>query len=81
MEKAISAAGATRRFSELLRSVKQVRSFIITSQGRRVVRLTPVSQIGLRIAPARAALFARLRTERAVDAGHGTRDDFYDAAC
>ncbi len=42
MEKAVSAADANRRFSELLRTVKKGRSVIVTSHGKPVAKITPV---------------------------------------
>ena len=41
MEQAISAAGAYRRFSELLRTVQKGQSVVTTSHGRSVARITP----------------------------------------
>ena len=78
MEKAISAADANRRFSELLRIVKKGRNVIVTSHGKPVARITPVVEDERAAAGARSALFARLRTQRAVNVGRWTRDELYD---
>jgi len=80
MDRAISAAAANRRFSELLRTVKQGRSVIVTSHGKPVARITPVVEDERAARAARAALFARLRKERVVNAGRWTRDELYDDA-
>ena len=80
MEEAISAADANRRFSELLRTVKKGRSVIVTSHGKPVAKITPIADDEWAAEGARAVLFARLRTERAVNAGHWTRDELYDDA-
>ena len=80
MDKAISAADGNRRFSELLRTVKKGRSIIITSHGKPVAKITPVVEDERAAEAARSALFARLRTERAVSAGRWTRDELYDDA-
>lgn len=80
MDKAISAADANRRFSELLRSVKKGRSVIVTSHGKPVAKITPLAEDERTLGKARSALFARLRKERAVDAGRWTRDELYDDA-
>ena len=80
MDKAVSAAEANRRFSELLRTVKKGRSIIVTSHGKPVAKITPVIEDEPAAQGARAALFARLRTERAVNAGRWTRDELYDDA-
>ena len=42
MNKAVSAADANRRFSELLRTVKKGRSVVVTSHGKPVARITPI---------------------------------------
>jgi prevent-host-death family protein len=80
MAKAISAAEAYRRFSEVLRTVKKGRSIIVTSHGKPVAKITPVVEDERAAEGARSALFARLRTERAVNAGRWTRDELYDDA-
>ena len=80
MNKAISAADANRRFSELLRIVKKGRSVIVTSHGKPVAKIIPVAEDERANEGARAALFTRLRTERAVKAGRWTRDELYDDA-
>ena len=80
MDKAVSAADANRRFSELLRTVQKGRSVIVTNHGKPVARITPVVGDDRSAAGARSALFARLRRERAVTAGRWTRDELYDEA-
>lgn len=42
MDRAISASDANQRFSELLREVQEGESFIVTSRGRPVAKVTPV---------------------------------------
>jgi len=78
MERAISAADANRRFSELLRTVKTGRSVVVTSHGKPVARIVPVVEDDRAREAARSALFARLQTERVVKAGRWTRDELYD---
>ena len=80
MDKAVSAADANRRFSELLRTVKGGRSVIVTSHGKPVAKVTPALEDERAAKGARSALFARLRKERAVKAGHWTRDELYEDA-
>ena len=77
MEKAVSAADANRRFSELLRTVKRGRSVLVTSHGRPVARIVPVED-DRTMARARSALFARLRAERVVKVGRWMRDELYE---
>ena len=78
MDKAVSAADANRRFSELLRTVKKGRSVVVTSHGKPVAKISPVVEDDLAAEGARSALFTRLRRERAVNAGRWTRDELYD---
>jgi len=78
MIKAVSAADANRRFSELLRTVKKGRSVVVTSHGKPVAKISPVVEDDLAAEGARSALFTRLRRERAVNAGRWTRDELYD---
>lgn len=79
MDKAISATDANRRFAELLRAVKKGRGVVVTSHGKPVARISPVPEDN-RAAAARIALFARLRKERAVNAGRWKREDLYGEA-
>lgn len=80
MEKAISAANANRKFSQLLREVKEGRSFVVTSHGRPVARIAPVlTKIsGSAAEKAKARLLARLRRQPVIDIGPWTRDELYD---
>lgn len=77
MEKAISAAEANRKFSEVLRGVREGRTYVVTSHGRPVARIAPVE--GEHDAErARDALLKRLRSQKAIDIGPWTRDELYD---
>jgi len=78
MNNSISAADANRRFSELLRTVKRGGSVVVTSHGKPVAKITPLAEDERAVKKARSALFARLRRERAVDAGRWTRGQLYD---
>jgi len=80
MDKTVSAADANRRFSELLRTVKQGRSVVVTSHGKPVAKITPVVDDDRAAKGARSALFARLRRERVVEVGSWTREELYDDA-
>lgn len=73
----ITAANANREFSSLLRRVRRGQSFVVTSHGRPVARIVPVSD-GARVAhSAKAALLERLGQARARDIGRWTRDELY----
>jgi prevent-host-death family protein len=80
MDQAISAADANRRFSELLRTVKKGRSVVVTSHGKPVAKISPLAEDERAAAGARSVLFARLRTERVVNAGRWARDELYHDA-
>jgi prevent-host-death family protein len=75
--KHVSAADANRRFSELLRGVREGQSFVVTSHGKPVARLVPVSTRDRTAAAARTALIDRLRRQKAIDVGRWTREDLY----
>ena len=56
MEKPVLAADASRKFSKLLREVREGKSYVVTSHGRAVARIVPAEKdIGVTRA-ARAAL-------------------------
>jgi prevent-host-death family protein len=75
---AIAAAEANRRFSEVLREVREGATYTVTVHGRPVARIVPV-QAGARLTTrARVALLKRLRSARAVDAGRWMRDELYE---
>ena len=77
MEKAISAADANRKFSQLLRDVREGRSYVVTSHGRPVARISPI-ETEEDADHARDALLKRLRSQKAIDIGPWTRDELYD---
>jgi prevent-host-death family protein len=77
MEKAIPAAEANRKFSLLLRGVRDGHSYVVTSHGRPVARIVPAREDGGIAAEARKALLARLERQPVVQAGAWTRDALY----
>lgn len=77
MEKAISAADANRKFSQVLREVREGQSYVVTSHGRPVARIAPVEE-NRAAAKARSSLLKRLHSERVVNAGHWKRDELYE---
>jgi prevent-host-death family protein len=80
MEQPITAAEANRKFSKVLRDVREGRHYVVTSHGRAVARIVPISRDDGTVNAARAALMTRLRSQQAVDAGKWTRDDLYEDA-
>jgi len=78
MEQAVSAADANRKFSTILRGVRDGNSYVVTSHGRPVARIIPADQEGETILGARAALLSRLEQQEIVQIGRWTRDELYD---
>ncbi len=78
MDEIVSAADASRRFSLLLRGVREGRSYVVTSRGKPVARLIPVGRRESVSAGARSALLSRLKKQPLIDAGRWTRDGLYD---
>ncbi len=77
MDEVVSAAEANRRFSRLLRNVREGRSYVVTAHGRPVARIVPAGPKDRTAEGARTALIARLRGQPAVDVGPWTRDELY----
>jgi prevent-host-death family protein len=77
MKKAISAAEANRRFSHLLREVREGHSFIVTSHGKPVAKITPHTRESAS-EKAREAFFRRLETQPVRNIGRWTRDELYE---
>jgi prevent-host-death family protein len=80
MPASVSAADANREFSKLLRRVREGETVTITSHGRPVARLVPVSAGDRMREAARKALFRRLRTQKGVRIGPitWTRDELHE---
>lgn len=78
MEEAVSAADANRKFSHILRSVREGHSFVVTSHGRPVARIVPADKHEGAISGARAALLARLQSQPIINAGRWARDELYE---
>jgi prevent-host-death family protein len=78
MGRAISAADANRKFSAVLRHVREGHSYVVTSHGRPVARIIPYAD-GERVTEAaRSTLFARLEAAPALNVGRWTRDELYE---
>ena len=78
MGKSVSAAEANRRFSELLRTVKEGESVVVTSHGKPVAKLIPVTEDERAADQAHKVLLARLRKQRPIDIGKWTREELYE---
>jgi prevent-host-death family protein len=78
VSKTVSAAEANRQFSRLLREVNSGQTYVVTAHGKPVAQLSPINAHAKVIAGARKALLARLRSQRAIDAGRWSRDELYE---
>jgi prevent-host-death family protein len=74
----ISAADANRNFSELLRGVREGRSYVVTSHGKPVARIIPYEGPDLNREAAKYRLFARLRAQPAMNLGKFNREWAYE---
>jgi prevent-host-death family protein len=75
-DETVSAAEANRRFSSILRGVRDGCSYTITSHGRPVARLVP--PVERTTVAARDLLLARLAAQPAIEIGRWTRDALYE---
>jgi prevent-host-death family protein len=78
MEKAVSAADANRNFSQLLRGVRRGLSYVVTSHGHAVARISAVEAPEPSAARAREVLLKRLEQQPAKKVGRWTRDELYE---
>ncbi len=78
MEEAVSAADANRRFSLLLRGVREGRSYIVTSHGKPIARLIPAGRRDAVATGARSVLLSRLEKQPVIHARRWTRDELYE---
>jgi prevent-host-death family protein len=78
MEEAVSAADANRRFSLLLRRVREGHSYVVTSHGKPVARLIPAGKHDDVATSARSTLLSRLEKQPIMNAGRWTRDELYE---
>ncbi|HZT78269.1 MAG TPA: type II toxin-antitoxin system prevent-host-death family antitoxin [Vicinamibacterales bacterium] len=79
MKRAISAADANRRFSEVLRGVRDGGSYIVTSHGKPIAKIIPIDTRDPVREAAKRALLARLRSQPATKPiGRWTRDDIHE---
>jgi prevent-host-death family protein len=76
MEETVSAAEANRRFSLLLRGVREGHTYIVTSHGKAVARIVPARQAVAK--RARDLLLTRLEKLPIVNVGRWSRDELYD---
>ena len=78
MEETVSAAEANREFSKLLRGVREGNSYVVTSHGRPVAKLVPISKSPEEREAAFQKLLARLRSQPVQNIGRWTREELYE---
>jgi len=78
VEKAVSAADANRKFSKLLRAVREGQSYVVTSHGRAVAKIVPAQKDGGVMRGAKATLLKRLRSQALGTIGRWSRDELYE---
>ena len=77
MEKQISAADANRKFSEVLREVRDGHSYVVTSHGKAVARINPARD-ARPATRAKTALMQRLLKTPVQKIARWTRDELYE---
>jgi prevent-host-death family protein len=77
--KSFSAAEANRKFSSVLRQVRQGKTIVVTSRGEAVAIIAPVRQGQLQRAKAQTRLLKRLRSQRATGSRDWTREELYSS--
>lgn len=78
MDQRISAAEANRKFSSLLREVRDGESFVVTSHGVEVARIVPVDRAEAARKAAFARLLSHLDAQEVTDIGRWKREDIYE---
>jgi prevent-host-death family protein len=78
MDSAVSAADANRRFSTILRRVREGHSYVVTSHGKPVARIIPAGRHGDGATSARATLLSRLEEQPVVTSARWMRDELYE---
>lgn len=78
MEEAVSAADANRRFSIILRGVRDGNTYVVTSHGKPVARILPAESHEETTSGEHSALLSRLAKQPVVNAGRWSRDELYE---
>jgi prevent-host-death family protein len=78
MDEPVSAADANRRFSLILRRVREGNSYVVTSHGKAVARILAADAHDETTSSARSALLSRLSKQPVVDAGSWSRNELYE---
>jgi len=75
---AISAAEANRKFSHILRKVREGNRYVVTSHGKTVAQIIPADRQEGVLSGARATLLDRLVRQPITRTEPWTRDELYD---
>jgi prevent-host-death family protein len=78
MEETVSAAEANRRFSLLLRGVREGRSYVVNIHGKPIARLIPAGKHDDVASSARSTLLSRLEKQLVINVGRWKRDELYE---
>jgi prevent-host-death family protein len=78
MDETVSAAEAGRKFSLLLRGVREGRSYVVTSHGKPIARVIPADKREVVATSVHAMLLSRLEKQTVVEAVRWTRDELYE---
>ncbi len=76
-QRTISAADANRRFSEVLRDVRNGVTVVVTAHGKAVARIVAIDDRMAAADEARQTLLARLAAQRALNRATWTRESVY----
>jgi len=80
MQKAVTAADANRKFSQLLQGVRRGRAFLVTSHGKPIATIAPASESVRTESGARKVLLARLKRQSVRKIGRWSREELYEDA-
>jgi prevent-host-death family protein len=81
MNRRVSATEVEQNLTAILHDVEEGESFVITSEGQDVARISPVEQFDInseKAKQARKELFERLAKTEAIDIGPWTRAELYE---
>jgi prevent-host-death family protein len=78
MEKAVSVSDANRKFSQLLRDVREGQSYVVTNHGKPVARIAHLHEHRRAWAIGRTRLLNRLKSQRITKIGPLKREDLYE---
>ena len=80
MEQSVSAAEANRKFSELLSGIRKGHSYVVTTHGKPIAKIIPITSFDTASQKARDILLTRLRSERIKTIGRWKRDELHEGA-